>query len=51
MAFDLTVIVMTLARTIQINRNCEGGTTLSNLLIRDGEDIPRNCLGDTELIA
>lgn len=39
--FDLVVVVMTLVRTIQINRRSVRDHTLTHLLIRDGENIDR----------
>jgi len=40
MIFDLVVVVMTLVKTIQINRRSGKDRTLTHVLIRDGEDIP-----------
>ena len=40
MVFDLVVVVMTLARTIKINKRSGKDRTLTHVLIRDGENIP-----------
>ena len=40
MAFDLVVVVMTLVRTIQINKRSGKDRTLTQVLIRDGESSP-----------
>ena len=37
MIFDLIVIVMTLVKTIRINRRSGGGQTLAHILMRDGK--------------
>lgn len=38
--FDLIVVVMTLVKTVQINRRSGKEHTLTHVLMRDGKDIP-----------
>ena len=50
MIFDLIVVVMTLVRTIQINRRSGKDRTLTHVLIRDGKHTYRESFpSDTEM--
>ena len=39
LVFDLIVVMLTLAKTIKINRSSGGDRTLTHVLIRDGKTI------------
>lgn len=42
MTFDLVVVVMTLVKTIKINRRTGGGYALTRVLMRDGKSASRH---------